>query len=61
MENVLLSDSGNYQLCDFGSATLKEVKPLVWNDSVRVQRQWCKNRFLPQVEGVGKIQEDLDK
>jgi serine/threonine protein kinase len=41
VENVLLSDSGDYQLCDFGSTTLKEVKPLV--------------------EGVGKVQEELDR
>lgn len=27
MENILISESGSYQLCDFGSATVKVVRP----------------------------------
>jgi len=27
VENILLSDSGNYVLCDFGSATVKVLNP----------------------------------
>ena len=27
VENILLSDSGNYVLCDFGSATAKVLNP----------------------------------
>ena len=27
MENLLLSDSGHYVLCDFGSATAKVLNP----------------------------------
>lgn len=28
VENILLNDSGNYVLCDFGSATGKVLNPL---------------------------------
>lgn len=34
MENILLSDSGNYVLCDFGSATGKVLNPNVHGASV---------------------------
>ena len=27
MENILVSDAGNYVLCDFGSATAKILNP----------------------------------
>lgn len=34
MENILLADSGNYVLCDFGSATGKVLNPSVVGASV---------------------------
>lgn len=29
VENILISDSGHYVLCDFGSATAKSLNPQV--------------------------------
>ena len=34
VENVLLSDSGHYVLCDFGSATAKVLNPLTMGVAV---------------------------
>lgn len=48
MENILLSDSGSYVLCDFGSATVRVANPREDNIALleeEIQRSVLKNRY----------------